>query len=157
MISKTHIYDMDGTIVCSLHRYRTVQREGREFIDLEHWLENEHLAHKDSLLPLADQYKRDLACPKTFVIIATARVLYTVDMQFIKDKLGLPDAIVSRQGRNDTRGGAALKITGLQSIFDTANLWNTKKVFFEDNFSYLQKVCNALNIKGRFIPSQQGH
>ena len=34
---------MDGTIVCSLHRYRTKVDNGRELIDLQFWRENQHL------------------------------------------------------------------------------------------------------------------
>ena len=54
------IYDMDGTIVCSMHRYRTIVDNGIERIDLDYWRANEYRALDDSLLPLAEQYKNDL-------------------------------------------------------------------------------------------------
>jgi len=59
-IKKVSIYDMDGTIVCSLHRYRTIVDESGERIDLNYWRENEYRALDDNLLPLAENYKKDL-------------------------------------------------------------------------------------------------
>jgi hypothetical protein len=156
VIRRTHIYDMDGTIVCSMHRYRTISTGSKTTIDLEYWLENEHKARNDSLLPLAEQYRRDLFDPAVFVCIATARVLHGADRAFIRKHLGIPDAIVSRAGRSDSRGGADLKINGLKRVFDKHNLWDTTKVFWEDNLTYLTKVCGALGLKGKFVPSQQG-
>ena len=70
-IKKVSIYDMDGTIVCSLHRYRTIVDENGERIDLNYWRENQDLALNDSLLPLAEQYKKDLKDESCYVIIAT--------------------------------------------------------------------------------------
>ena len=48
-IKRVRIYDMDGTIVCSMHRYRTVIDDRGERIDLEYWRENEYRALDDSL------------------------------------------------------------------------------------------------------------
>ena len=59
-INRVSIYDMDGTIVCSLHRYRTIVDDNGERIDLQYWRENEYRAGDDSLLPLANQYRMDL-------------------------------------------------------------------------------------------------
>ena len=82
-ITRVSIYDMDGTIVDSLHRYRTIIDDNGERIDLDYWRENEYRALDDSLLPLAEQYKNDLRDSSCFVIIATARVLRDADNQFI--------------------------------------------------------------------------
>jgi hypothetical protein len=147
---------MDGTIVCSRHRYRTIEKNGRPAIDLQYWIENEHRAYNDSLLPLAAQYRKDIADARTFVIIATARHLQRADRKFIREKLGRPDAIVSRAGRTDVRGGADLKIAGLKRIFEKHNLHDAVKVFWEDNFSYLSKVCAAIGARGVLVPSAQG-
>ena len=109
------IYDMDGTIVCSLHRYRTVFDNNGERIDLGYWRANEHRAMDDSLLPLAEQYKKDNADPDCIVIIATARILRDADLTFISTKLGDPDHIVSRAEGDVTSGGTLLRIvTGKQ-------------------------------------------
>lgn len=149
------IYDMDGTIVCSLHRYRTI--DGK--IDLQFWRDNEPRAMEDSLLPLAEQYRADLADKDCFVIIATARVLNNPDIEFINTKLGKPDYIISRKS-GDSRSGALLKVLGLNKLFSLKQFAKVKKdciVFYEDNASYLKAVCDAFKIRGVYVPSEQGH
>jgi phosphoglycolate phosphatase-like HAD superfamily hydrolase len=83
-ITKVSIYDMDGTIVDSTHRYRTIIDDNGERIDLDYWRENQDLALFDSLLPLAEQYQKDLENPNCYVIIATARVINDPDIYFIE-------------------------------------------------------------------------
>lgn len=147
------IYDMDGTIVCSLHRYRTI--EGK--IDLAYWRENEPSAMQDSLLPLSEQYMVDMEDINCYVIIATARVLHSPDMQFINDVLGMPDYIISRRG-GDTRSGGLLKVLGLKKLFSLRQFYGiTDIIFYEDNVQYLKQVCDYFNIRGVYIPSKQGH
>mgnify|MGYP000396725271 CR=1 FL=1 len=157
-INKIRIYDMDGTIVCSLHRYRTVKHpDGTEKIDLQHWRENEHRASDDSLLPMAEQYKADLRSEDTFVIIATARVLHAPDRAFIAGVLGEPDHIISRAA-DDTRSGGLLKVLGLNKLFALKQFSTVSDVvFYEDNVSYLKTVCDFFGFSGVYVPSKQGH
>lgn len=157
-IKKIRIFDMDGTIVCSLHRYRTIKHaDGIERIDLQHWRENEHRAMDDSLLPMAEEYKRTLMCPDTFTIIATARVINTPDQEFIEKILGRPDHIISRAA-NDTRSGALLKVLGLRKLFALKQFQNVDDIiFYEDNVSYLKTVCDEFGFTGVYVPSRQGH
>lgn len=155
-INRVAIYDMDGTIVCSLHRYRTIVDENGEKIDLQYWRENEYRALDDSLLPLAEQYKSDLKDENCFVIIATARVLRDADNTFIRDVLGEPDYIISRTD-GDTISGGKLKINGLAKFFNLLPFKNAEFVFYEDNVQYLKAVCDRFNIRGVYIPSKQGH
>lgn len=152
-MKQIRIYDMDGTIVCSMHRYRTINDK----IDLQFWRDNEYRAGDDSLLPLAEQYKRDLADKDTFVIIATARVLREADNHFINTVLGKPDYIISRKD-NDSRSGGLLKVLGLKKLFSLKQFQKVKDiVFYEDNTAYLKAVCDYFKIKGVYIPSEQGH
>lgn len=154
MIKEIHVYDMDGTVVCSMHRFKTLDN-GK--IDLQYWLDNEHKAYDDSLLPLAEQYQAQLKDPSVYVVIATARVLNDADMAFIRDKLGMPNYIVSRNGRTDNRKGSQMKIQGLSKIFNLKQFQNVKKRFFyEDNKDYLYPVANHYNMKPIFVPSLQG-
>ena len=155
-IKRVSIYDMDGTIVCSLHRYRTIVDESGERIDLNYWRENEYRAMDDSLLPLAAQYRADLQDENTFVIIATARVLHDADNQFIKDILGEPDYIISRTD-GDNVSGSKLKIAGLAKFFNLKPFQNAEFTFYEDNTTYLKAVCDRFNIRGVYVPSKQGH
>ncbi len=155
-IKRVSIYDMDGTIVCSLHRYRTIVDENGERIDLDYWRENEYRAMDDSLLPLAQQYKTDLKDENCFVIIATARVLHDPDRAFIRDILGEPDYIISRADGDSVSGGK-LKIAGLAKFFNLKPFRDAEFTFYEDNTSYLKAVCDRFGIRGVYVPSKQGH
>ncbi len=155
-IKRVAIYDMDGTIVDSSHRYRTISDANGERIDLDYWRENEYRGMDDSLLPMAAQYARDLSDPETYVIIATARVMRAPDWQFVKEILGEPDYFISRND-GDAQSGKTLKINGLAKFFNLAWFKNADVVFYEDNVSYLKAVCDRFNIRGVYIPSVQGH
>jgi phosphoglycolate phosphatase-like HAD superfamily hydrolase len=155
-ITKVSIYDMDGTIVDSLHRYRTIIDDNGERIDLGYWRENEYRAMDDTLLPLAEQYKSDLRDENCFVIIATARVLRAADNQFIDEILGKPDYIISRRD-GDTVSGGKLKIAGLAKFFNLTSFRDAEFTFYEDNVQYLKAVCDRFNIRGVYVPSKQGH
>lgn len=152
-IRKVSIYDMDGTIVDSTHRYR-VTPEGK--IDLPFWVANQHLAMNDSLLPMAQQYKKDLADNECYVIIATARVMGELDHKFVDEILGKPDFLISRK-EGDSISGGMLKINGLVKFFNLKNFANAEFTFYEDNATYLKTVCDRFGIRGVYIPSQQGH
>ena len=155
-IKRVAIYDMDGTIVDSSHRYRTITDSNGTRIDLDYWRENEYRAMEDGLLPMAEQYRADLADPECYVIIATARVMNAPDWQFVRDILGEPDYFISRpEGSNIS--GKTLKINGLAKFFNLNNFKNAEFVFYEDNISYLKAVCDRFNIRGVYIPSVQGH
>lgn len=151
---RVEIFDMDGTIVDSTHRYRTMPCGTK--IDLQFWRDNESKAYDDSLLPLAAFYKECLADPECYVIIATARILNAPDMAFIQDKLGMPDYIISRKLDSAISGGT-LKINGLSRFFNLKNFKDATFTFYEDNTNYLKAVCDKFNIRGVYIPSNQGH
>ena len=155
-ITRVAIYDMDGTIVDSSHRYRTIVDDTGEKIDLEFWRENQYNAMNDSLLPMAEQYRADLQDENCYVIIATARVMNAPDWQFVKEILGEPDYFISRN-EGDSQSGKTLKINGLAKFFNLTNFKNADFVFYEDNISYLKAVCDRFNIRGVYIPSVQGH
>ena len=155
-INRVAIYDMDGTIVDSSHRYRTIVDDNGERIDLDYWRENEYRAMDDSLLPMFEQYRIDLADENCYVIIATARVMNDPDWQFVNEVLGKPDYFISRNA-GDSQSGKTLKINGLAKFFNLVTFRNAEFVFYEDNISYLKAVCDRFNIRGVYIPSVQGH
>lgn len=162
MIKEIKIYDMDGTIVDSSHRYKTVIDEnGIEKIDLPFWRENDipEMIAKDSLLPLAEEYKRDLMNPEIYVIIATARACSKNDAnyQYIKNMLGMPNKFVHREGIDDSRGGAHLKIQAIKPLLNLKQFKNAIVKIFEDNQKYLQDISQSLNAIPVYIPSNQGH
>ena len=155
-IKRVSIYDMDGTIVDSSHRYRTIVDDAGERIDLDYWRENEYRAGDDTLLPMAKQYQADIADPECYVIIATARVMHEPDWQFVREKLGEPDYFISRP-EGSTISGRILKISGLAKFFNLLNFKDAEFTFYEDNVDYLKAVCDRFKIRGVYVPSNQGH
>lgn len=156
-MKRISIYDLDGTVICSLHRYKTITENGKTRIDLNYWRENEHRAYYDSLLPLSVQYRADIADKDCYVIIATARVLHNPDNNFIRDKLGMPNKIISRP-TDSSESGAKLKVKGLAKILNLKQFARLEAVFYEDNIAYLRAVCDRFsNVRGVFISSNQGH
>lgn len=158
MYKRIRVYDMDGTVVDSSHRYRTVTVNGVEKIDLPFWRNNStpEKIMADSLLPLADQYKRDLADPETYVIVATARVMQDADFRFVREKLGQPNKIFYRKA-NDNSRGADLKARQLRGLFSLRQFAKiTDRMFFEDNRDYLA-IAPSLGMVPVFVPSNQGH
>jgi hypothetical protein len=158
MIKEIHIYDMDGTIVDSSHRYRTIHNGEKVTIDLPHWRANEKNYFNDSLLPLAEQYKKHIADPSVYVIIVTARTVAHVEQsaQWIKDNLGWPDVMRCRpNGSNES--GAVLKVNQLKQILNLKQFAKLKRFFYEDNSSYLNAVSAAVGAVPVFVQSRQGH
>lgn len=155
-IKRVSIYDMDGTIVCSLHRYRTIVTDSGEKIDLQYWRDNSDLAMDDSLLPMSAQYRADLQDENCYVVIATARVMGEKDWRFVREILGEPDYFISRK-EGDTQSGGTLKISGLAKFFNLVTFKDAEFTFYEDNVSYLKAVCDRFNIRGVYVPSKQGH
>ena len=157
MIKQIHIYDIDGTLVDSSHRYRIDPTTGK--IDLSYWIENctPEKIMADTLLPLAAQYQAQLLNPEIYTVLATARVLDIADWRYISDVLGLPDKIVSRNGRTDNRKGAMMKIAGLRYLNNLKPFRNiAARYFYEDNKDYLYPVAQAIGAHPVFIPSMQG-
>jgi hypothetical protein len=159
MIKKIHIYDIDGTLISSSHRYKTAECGNR--IDLSHWRKHDNANHiyKDSALPHMAQYKQDLLNPEIYVILATARACTPGDAnyKYIARRMGNPNKFVHRQGIEDTRGGAELKISAIKPLLNLRQFKGAAVHIWEDNKDYLaEMVCHLKGI-GHYVPSTQGH
>ena len=155
MIETLHIFDFDGCLVDSSHRYK-LGDNGK--IDLQHWIANECRTLDDKVLPLMDYFKALTESEKDYPLIATARIWCNLSKIFTSD-LGLSPTVIARRDRTDTRGGAALKILGVKRLLNLKQFKNVKHIHvYEDNKSYLQDICAAFeNTIPHFIPSNQGH
>ena len=155
MIKTIHIFDMDGTIVSSLHRYR-LGEDGK--IDLAHWIENckPEMIKQDTLLPHAALYKALLIDPTAYVVIATARYMTDADFEFVDQNLGMPNKFVYRHADNNHMKGAEMKIKGLQFMNNLKQFSKAIRYFYEDNKEYLYPVAQALSAQAIFVPSEQG-
>ena len=155
--NKLSVYDRDGVLTCSMHRYKTDPATNK--IDLRYWIENEHKHGQDAPLPMLKQYQAELLEPETFVIIATAADLNTHgQLNRIRDFYGQPNAVVSRMGRADTRSGVKMKSEGILAVINAHGLHQVKnRHVYEDNKDYLIGVCEIIEAIPHFIESNQGH
>jgi len=165
MIKKIKVYDLDGTLINSLHRYKT--KDGK--IDLAHWRQNDtpEMVMNDSFLDLYKWLKVDLIRNDTYVIFATARACVKNDhnYDFLNHHNIMPDMFIHRQGEKDTRGGAELKIQAIKPLLNLKQFKGATLHIFEDNISYLHTMVMALKgdfskgrkVVGHFVPSMQGH
>lgn len=156
-IKQIHVFDADGTIINSTHRYRTLNKR----IDLQHWRDYDkpEFIAKDSLLPHSAQYEISMANPEVYVIIATARACEKNDAnyEFICRHLGFPDKFIHRMGVDDSRGGAQLKIEAIKPMLNLKQFKNAAVHVWEDNKQYLADMIKAFNGIGHYVPSSQGH
>ena len=151
-MQQLHIFDFDGTLVDSSHRYRLDPATGQ--IDLDYWRENERLAYLDTPLPLVRKF-RALKAQGHVCMIATARV-WCVNAEKLCILNGIEyDALIARAGENDSRGGVELKLSGILPLFES-RLFESVHVY-EDNPDYLAGLCKALDAVPHFIPSNQGY
>ena len=126
-MKRIHIYDLDGVLVDTSHRYRNLENGT---IDLTYWLENarpEKIA-LDTLLPLAAQYKADLTDPDTYVVICTARQAQQADFDYIANRLGNPNKIIYRPTGN-MEADAKLKRRGLCKLLNLRQFQNITRKF----------------------------
>lgn len=153
MIKQVHIYDLDGVLVDTSHRYRN-NPDGT--IDLDHWflMRTKKNIARDRLLPLAKQYQQDNLNPQTYVIVCTSRVWHTDDIEFIVGRLGAPDKLIMRP-ENNYQADDVLKLQALKSFFQLKQFRDIPKTFWDDNRRNLNAVA-MLGIRCIHVPSKQG-
>jgi len=125
------IFDLDGTVICSKHRYRDLPCG---MIDLQYWFDMatpENVA-KDSLLPLAGSMKR--LYDRHTIIVCTARTMKEADWKYLSDNgLKFHDALFRVEG--DMRGDGDMKTSLLTNYFAERNTTAAAEnvIMFDDN------------------------
>jgi len=154
MIKKIYIFDIDGVLLDSSHRYR-VKSDGK--IDLNHWRTNcvESEIMKDAELPMASIYKKLLHKPSTYVIIATARQMTRHDFKSIENTIGMPNHFIYRK-KDDNQSGTSLKLKGIKKLLNLKQFSGKMVTLFEDNIDYLYGLTSKLNCEPVYIHSKQG-
>lgn len=158
MLKGIHIFDLDGTLVDSSHRYRTLNNGQKMTIDLDHWRANEHRFTDDSLLPLAKHFQALNSDPDIYTIWITARTVkhFTESFGWLVENLGEPNKWFCRPNNSDI-SGAILKANQLKRFLNLQQFRFVPRFFYEDNKTYLKAVCDAIIAQPIFVISNQGH
>lgn len=153
MIKQINIYDLDGVLVDTSHRYRT-NPDGT--IDLDYWMmmRSRKSIAKDRILPLAKQYIADNLRDDTYTIICTSRTWHVDDIEFIVGRLGAPDKLIMRP-ENNWQPDDVLKLQALKSFFQLKQFRDIPKTFWDDNRRNLNAV-SLLGVRCIYVQSNQG-
>ena len=136
MIDRIHVYDLDGVLVDTSHRYRN-KPDGS--IDLDYWFMKRHLIDQDTLLPLVSQYRQDCALPNIYTVVCTARNEHGADKAFINERIAQPNLLIMRPWNDNTRD-AVLKRRQLQRIFNLRQFSKLPRKLWEDNLKNINSL-----------------
>lgn len=141
------IWDLDGTVIDSSHRYSTLANGD---IDLPRWIADNTRENieRDSLLPLAELMKSNHRLGDV-VIICTARVLGVWDRVFLAEH-GIKAHFVLSRALGDNRGDADMKRQKLLALFADLQIpfarWTRNATFYDDNQGVLD-MAERLGIR----------
>ena len=137
-----YIFDLDGTVVDSSHRF-TGTAEGK--VNLAKWLEDSTRENifKDSLLPLA-KFMKALMKANQNVWICTARNMSKDDFDFLAEN-GIKAKTILCRKDGDHRADAEMKTAKLKRLFNLKQFQNAEKIMFDDNES-IQKEMPKIGI-----------
>ncbi len=155
MYRRVNIYDLDGVLVDTSHRYRT--RNG--VTDMEYWLAHhtpEFMKH-DRLLPMVKQYREDCLDPEVYTIICSVRTMHEYDLEYILAYLGAPDKILL-VGEKEPPYTAdyVLKLRALNFLMNLKQFKKVPKRLFEDNFRTIAAFNETYHWDFIYIQSNQG-
>ena len=136
------IFDLDHTVVDSSHRALT-SPDGS--INLAHWREHStaKFIERDTLLPLAHEWRKIQRKGNAKIIVCTARVMGPADYFYFGSRGLFAEKIISRR-EGDRTPDDLLKLRGLK-LYCSANRISWKRfcktaVMFDDNKSVLQTL-----------------
>ena len=158
MYKKIHVYDVDGVLLDSRHRHRYVNGT----LDIPHYFANctpENLA-RDTLLPLAEQFKADCLNREIFVIACSVRSNEDKHIKEIVTRLGVPDKLLLVGESEPDKNGklqrpSFLKRRELQRIFNLIRLQNLPRTLWEDNANTINNLKDIFTTT-IFVQSNQG-
>jgi len=137
-----YIFDLDGTVIDSSHRF-TGTAEGK--VNLAKWIEDSTRENifKDSLLPLA-KFMKALMKANQNVWICTARNMSKDDFDFLAEN-GIKAKTILCRKDGDHRADAEMKTAKLKRLFNLKQFQNAEKIMFDDNKS-IQKEMPKIGI-----------
>lgn len=139
-----YIFDLDHTIVDSSHRQAT-RPDGS--LDLDHWREQSTPAmiERDTLLPLANEWRKLLRKKDAKIIVCTARVMGPSDYFYFGSRGLFAETIISRR-EGDRTADDLLKLRGLKRYAaDNSLSWKrfcSQAMMFDDNLNVINTLAN---------------
>lgn len=138
-IKQINVYDMDGVLVDTSHRYRMING----VTDMNYWRAN-HTAEKmsqDIILPLAKKYLEDCFSESVYCVLCSVRSAHILDFEFIVGRLGAPNKILLvGQHAPPYELDYELKRRALQKLFNLRQFQGLPKFLWEDNTRTIQKL-----------------
>ena len=159
---KLRVYDIDGTILSSQHRYK-LHDDLPKRIDLDHWRINStpsQIMQDRPIFPLLNRLLADQRNADIVTAISTNRYICDHTLQ-VFEKYGInPDFVSSRT--HDQQKGSELKQEFILNLFSL--LQPEQVIFIDDNVKVLQDVKNHFILAGLgsvirciYQPSKQGY
>ena len=148
-MNRYKIWDLDGTVIDSTHRYSTLANGD---IDLPRWIADNTRANieKDTLLPLSRLMQSNYRMGD-IVIINTARVLGVWDHCFLAEN-GIKAQFILSRAIGDNRGDAVMKRQKLLALFADLKIpfsrWSKSAWLYDDNQGVLN-MAEKLGIRTR--------
>ena len=149
-MNRYKIWDLDGTVIDSSHRYSTLENGD---IDLPKWIADNTRENieQDKLLPLARLMRSNWTQGNDIVIICTARVLGVWDHVFLADH-GIKAHFILSRALGDNRGDAEMKRQKLLALFADLKIpfsrWTKSAWLYDDNQGVLN-MAEKLGIRTR--------
>ena len=139
-----YIFDLDHTIVDSSHRQAT-RPDGS--LDLDHWREQSTPAmiERDTLLPLANEWRKLLRKKDAKIIVCTARVMGPSDYFYFGSRGLFAETIISRR-EGDRTADDLLKLRSLKRYAaENGTSWKrfcAQAMMFDDNLNVINTLAN---------------
>jgi len=139
-----YIFDLDHTIVDSSHRQAT-RPDGS--LDLDHWREQSTPAmiERDTLLPLANEWRKLLRKKDAKIIVCTARVMGPSDYFYFGSRGLFAETIISRR-EGDRTADDLLKLRSLKRYAaENGMSWKrfcSQAMMFDDNLNVINTLTN---------------
>ena len=138
------IFDLDHTVVDSSHRQAT-RPDGS--LDLDHWREHStaKLIERDTLLPLAHEWRKIQKRQGAKIIVCTARVMGPADYFYFGSRGLFAETIISRH-EGDRTADDLLKLRGLKRYAAEHGMsWKrfcSNAMMFDDNKNVINTLAN---------------
>ena len=142
---KQHIFDLDGTVICSKHRQRLKPCGD---LDLDHWLA--HRAERsavmgDTLLPFSAFWKT-LQRQGFIPSICTSRVVTDLEYEFLRTHGLFYDHFIHRT-LGDMRGDADYKVARIRAHLDATGWDASSTTLYDDHAGVRAAVKSQLGLR----------